>query len=122
MSDPIALNDAQESLVKSWAADDRLWTTQETVEFNLRTFTRSILKAHSPDNQQDKQSYKNPIGYYVRIVLAADALEDWLGKNAGHNDEWPINIKADKDGAIKLTALLTDLKAALEPYRRLRRQ
>jgi hypothetical protein len=40
---PIALNAAQERAVKVWAADDRLWTTQETVEFNLRTFARLVL-------------------------------------------------------------------------------
>lgn len=40
---PIPLNARQEDAVKSWAADDRLWTTQETVEFNLRTFARLIL-------------------------------------------------------------------------------
>jgi hypothetical protein len=40
---PIALNAAQEHDIKRWAADDRLWTTQETVEFNLRTVARKIL-------------------------------------------------------------------------------
>ena len=41
---PISLNDEQEKAIREWAADDRLWTTQETVEFNLRTFARTILK------------------------------------------------------------------------------
>lgn len=40
---PIPLNEAQERSVKQWAEDDRLWTTQETVEFNLRVFARTIL-------------------------------------------------------------------------------
>jgi hypothetical protein len=40
---PIALSPAQEADVKAWAADDRLWTTQETVEFNLRVFATRIL-------------------------------------------------------------------------------
>jgi predicted DNA-binding ribbon-helix-helix protein len=44
---PISLNAEQERAVKEWAADDRLWTTQETVEFNLRTFGRVILRALS---------------------------------------------------------------------------
>lgn len=44
---PIELNAAQESLVQVWAADDRLWTTQETVEFNLRVFARNILKVNA---------------------------------------------------------------------------
>ena len=42
---PIPLSDDQQAAVKEWAADDRLWTTQETVEFNLRTFARLILKS-----------------------------------------------------------------------------
>lgn len=41
---PIPLNAAQEQAVKEWAADDRLWTTQDTVEVNLRTFARVILR------------------------------------------------------------------------------
>ena len=44
---PIVLNAAQEKAVKEWAADDRLWTTQETVEFNLRTFARVIRQGES---------------------------------------------------------------------------
>ena len=40
---PMSLNPAQARAVEAWAADDRLWTTQETVEFNLRTFARIIL-------------------------------------------------------------------------------
>lgn len=40
---PLPLNAAQELAAKTWAADDRLWTTQETVEFNLRIFARVIL-------------------------------------------------------------------------------
>ena|SRR3990167_8015164 len=43
---PIPLNEAHERAVKEWAADDRLWTTQDTVEFNLRVFARAILAAY----------------------------------------------------------------------------
>jgi len=42
---PIHLNASQEKAAKDWAADDRLWTTQDTVEVNLRTFARVILQA-----------------------------------------------------------------------------
>jgi hypothetical protein len=42
---PIPLNAEQERWIKHFAADDRLWTTQETVEFNLRVFARFMLKA-----------------------------------------------------------------------------
>jgi hypothetical protein len=41
---PILLSDAQQRAAEEWAADDRLWTTQETVAFNLQTFARVILK------------------------------------------------------------------------------
>lgn len=51
---PIPLNAAQEDAAKTWAADDRLWTTQETVEFNLRTFARTILKAQSEPQDAPK--------------------------------------------------------------------
>lgn len=40
---PIPLNDYQKRAIEQWAADDRLWTTQETVAINLRTFARTIL-------------------------------------------------------------------------------
>ena len=39
------LNHKQREAAQTWAADDRLWTTQETVEFNLLTFARAILAA-----------------------------------------------------------------------------
>ncbi len=45
---PIPLTAAQEQAAKDWAADDRLWTTQETVEFNLRVFARTILMLAAP--------------------------------------------------------------------------
>lgn len=44
VTNPIELNSTQEQLVKLWASDDRLWTTQEAVEFNLRVFAHNILK------------------------------------------------------------------------------
>lgn len=40
---PIHLNTAQEDAINNWAADDRLWTTQDTVQVNLTTFSRTIL-------------------------------------------------------------------------------
>jgi len=42
---PISLNASQFASAKEWAADDRLWTTQETVEINLQAFARVILRA-----------------------------------------------------------------------------
>lgn len=52
---PIPLNARQEQTAKEWAADDRLWTTQETVEFNLRTFARTILAAASDATPREDQ-------------------------------------------------------------------
>lgn len=47
---PIHLTAEQQQAAHDWAADDRLWTTQEIVEANLRTFARVILKhARSPE-------------------------------------------------------------------------
>jgi hypothetical protein len=46
---PIPLNAEQEQAAKAWAADDRLWTTQDTVEFNLRTFARVVLASHQEE-------------------------------------------------------------------------
>jgi hypothetical protein len=49
----IPLDDAaQEQIAKQWAADDRLWTTQETVAFNLRVFARAII-ASKPAASED---------------------------------------------------------------------
>jgi hypothetical protein len=41
---PIPLSPAHEQAIQDWAADDRLWTTQETVAINLRTFARVVLR------------------------------------------------------------------------------
>lgn len=41
---PIPLSRAQIKAVQDFAADDRLWSTKETTEFNLFTFARLILK------------------------------------------------------------------------------
>jgi hypothetical protein len=42
------LNDAQRQAAKEWAADDGLWTTQETVESSLVLFARAILAYSRP--------------------------------------------------------------------------
>lgn len=35
--------DTLRRLAETWAADDRLWTTQESVAFNLQVFGRAVL-------------------------------------------------------------------------------
>lgn len=57
------------------------------------------------------------IQYLERVYETADALEVWLDDNVGTSSDWPVEIKADEDGAIMLTKLLTDLKHALMPLR-----
>lgn len=47
---PIHLTTAQRDAAKTWAADDRLWTTQETVELNLLTFARVVLSGLPSDS------------------------------------------------------------------------
>lgn len=63
-TNPIPLNEAQLSLAKTWSEDDRLWTTQELVEINLRTFARAVLRESMPasspvtDNPQEDAFYE----------------------------------------------------------------
>lgn len=54
----------------------------------------------------------------LRIASASDALEAWLRANAGSNDDWLVEIKADEKSGRKLCGLLQDLREALKPYRR----
>jgi hypothetical protein len=72
----------------------------------------------------DPVYHKYDIGrtqYLERIAESADALESWLGKNTGTNDEWLVEIKAhDEESANRITRLLSDLKDALTPYRRMK--
>jgi len=78
---PIPLNDAQEAIVKEWAADDRLWTTQETVEFNLRTFARVILGLRWP-NEDDalltlqRQVEVEKVLQQIRDIQVPSSLDD----------------------------------------------
>lgn len=46
---PIRLNERQRKTIADWAADDRLWTTQETATINLATFARTILRDAFPE-------------------------------------------------------------------------
>ena len=75
---PIPLNAAQENAAKEWAADDRLWTTQETVEFNLRTFARVILK-HAEEVALSAAQQEN-----ARLLLERDSAREQFDRHA----EW----------------------------------
>jgi len=54
----------------------------------------------------------------MRIVKAADELEEYLGANCGTTADFPCDIKCDnQESAIKVASLLAELHAALEVYR-----
>jgi len=54
----------------------------------------------------------------VVIAVAADELEDFIGKNAGHNADFPMALKFDNDETAEHVArLFTNLNKALRPYR-----
>jgi hypothetical protein len=54
----------------------------------------------------------------LRIARAADALEGWMAKNTGHNDEWLIEIVAhDIESANQFTTRINELQDALKPWR-----
>jgi hypothetical protein len=47
---PIPLSAVMLEAIRTWAADDRLWGSRASTEFNLCTFARVILKAQGePD-------------------------------------------------------------------------
>lgn len=90
----IPLNEPQLDAANQWAADDRLWTTQETVQINLRTFARKILALSRPGveipQEHEDQSRtalsrvpvrpdEGPLDLReVRTEIASDAIRDWL--------------------------------------------
>lgn len=82
---PIPLNTEQEALIKQWAADDRLWTTQETVEFNLRIFARCILKASSVAAHYEHKC-KRCGDYFSNIVKDCDYC--CVCEIRNQRDEW----------------------------------
>lgn len=57
----IPLSENQKRAIQQWAADDRLWTTQETVALNLETFARLILKLSS--SVEAAQPSENQVSY-----------------------------------------------------------
>ena len=47
------LPDSLEALLKTLAADDRRWSTQETVEYNLRSLAQHITRARIAEQIKD---------------------------------------------------------------------
>lgn len=57
-------------------------------------------------------------GELLKIIVSADKLEDWLGKNSGTTDDWPVKINADNESsAVEMATLMNGLHDALKPYR-----
>ena len=53
-----------------------------------------------------------------RIADTAHKLEDFLGRNAGDNADWPVRLKADDEAiADEFSDLLETLRLNLLPYR-----
>ncbi len=65
---PIPLNAEMEQAVKDWAADDRLWTIQETVEFNLRTFARTILSKQTARGESAPSLPPEPVTTFTPLM------------------------------------------------------
>lgn len=71
MSDEVHLSEQQEALVKLWAADDRLWHSVETAEFNLRVFARAILQsARAAQRDLSAPAASDPVEDALQIVGA----------------------------------------------------
>ncbi len=49
------LSDSLELLIKTLAADDRRWSTQETVEYNLRSLAQHILFTRASHPREEVQ-------------------------------------------------------------------
>lgn len=47
------------------------------------------------------------------LIQAAKDLDSFLGRNAGDNADWPIEITADKEHADELCKRLNALQAAV---------
>jgi len=58
----------------------------------------------------------------IKIVVAADELEEFLHDNSGTTADWPVDISADneRDGQ-EMCARLNKLRDALKPYREAKR-
>ncbi len=68
---PIPLTREIIEACRTWARDDRLWSTQETTEFNLCTFARLVLKG-VPD------SSAGPSPRDEAPTLSFSEMLDWI--------------------------------------------
>jgi hypothetical protein len=73
---PVALTSEQEKLADTWAADDGLWTMQETVAFNLRTFARAVI-LESTRHAQEPMSCGHPKACLETISIGVGESETY---------------------------------------------
>lgn len=71
-------NGKQKAVIKKWAADDRLWTTQETVEINLATFAHEMR--HAGIEKTSEEIYQLCMAYIKQMNKEGHGLRS----DAGH--------------------------------------
>lgn len=129
---PIPLNTEQEKAAKQWAADDQLWTTQETVEFNLRTFARVILSSspagHPPAPQEapmwsattlDYDALDPGIRETVRLLNAAGFETSDSGDGVSKPADWYTSGEAIPFKHVVAATTVTTMIADAERMARL---
>lgn len=60
----------------------------------------------------------NDIACILGLIRASEALQDFLWKNCGLNDEWPVEIKVATDVADEMTRLLEEHRLSLVPFKK----
>ena len=95
---PIPLTEEQEREAKEWAADDRLWTTRETVEFNLRTFVRKILSLCPPALARQRHAEAEKAGRFCYLEGWNDVVHD---READFNRAWAAWIASSAKAALE---------------------
>lgn len=91
----ITLSAAQERVAKDWAADDRLWTTQETVEFNLRTFARKVLAEAAPPAPKPSELLREKAQMEGMVASGFYAVDEEVAPPA---PRWQPIATAPRDG------------------------
>jgi hypothetical protein len=106
---PIPLNEAQQQAIKDWAADDRLWTTQDTVVINLTTFACVILNRCQPMDEAKDDRLAPIEGLTARIAWVEQ--EAARGEAQSCDKRLPLVIQNDcRDKAVFYRAIAADLR------------
>ena len=84
---PIPLTTEIIEAIRTWARDDRLWSSQETTEFNLCTFARLILSGpRAPDPDPSSASLQETIDRLTRRVTELEAEREELKRHTKADD------------------------------------